>query len=259
MCYHNLFGSRCYFFLFSTYTEHCWTGLYYNNKQIKIEHDTLASACFSLLFGMHAPCFHFFPCTCAHREGRERQSASRLHGDWKIRHHMIGAVIASETTKHIKKSPPFLACFIAPSSPFDGIITLFVLRKRTLADTIQNTAHSRGQIVPCDMDVHWHCDRELMKDLKLRCSLFLSCPSSEDMMLAGEIQAQLHIIIILIRYYSHIFTTNISLPSCFPPTCLYLSSGYGTKGKLCLLFTDVCWRLSWIFLFPPLLIFCIDL
>lgn len=168
---------------------------------------------------------------------------------------MIGAVIASETTKHIKKSPPFLACFIAPSSPFDGIITLFVLRKRTLADTIQNTAHSRGQIVPCDMDVHWHCDRELMKDLKLRCSLFLSCPSSEDMMLAGEIQAQLHIIIILIRYYSHIFTTNISLPSCFPPTCLYLSSGYGTKGKLCLLFTDVCWRLSWIFLFPPLLIF----
>lgn len=66
------------------------------------------------------------------------------------------------------------------------------------------------------MDVHWHCDRKLLKDLKLRRSLFLSCPSSEDIMLAGEIQAQLHIIITLIRYYSHIFTTNISLPSCFP-------------------------------------------
>lgn len=38
-------------------------------------------------------------------------------------------------------------------------------------------------------------------------------------------------------------------PAVSPPTCLYLSSGHGTKDKLCLLFTDLCWRLSWIFAF----------
>lgn len=75
---------------------------------------------------------------------RERESEGKIHGGWKIKHHMMGTVIASETMKHIKKSPPFLACFIASSSPLDGIITLFVLRKRKLAETIQTTAHPRG-------------------------------------------------------------------------------------------------------------------
>lgn len=60
-----------------------------------------------------------------------------------------------------------------------------------------------------------------MKDLKLRCSLFLSCPSSEDMMLAGEIQAQLHIIITLILF-SYIYHKHL-IAQLFPLllACIY--------------------------------------
>lgn len=66
-----------------------------------------------------------------------------------MKHHMTGTVIASETTQHIKKSPPFRACFIASSSLLDGIITLFVLRKRKLAETIQT--HCPSQRVDCPL------------------------------------------------------------------------------------------------------------
>lgn len=135
-------------------TEHYWTGL--TNK---LNLTLLASACFYFLFGTHAICCCFFMSMWKHM--RKKESEGEIHGDWKIKHHMMGTVIASETTEHIKKSPPFLACFIASSSPLDGIITLFVLRKRKMAETIQTTAHPRGEIVPCDMDLLWHSDRDL--------------------------------------------------------------------------------------------------
>lgn len=68
ICYHNLFGSRYYFLnLFFQLAQRCLIGSYCNNKQIKTEHDTVASACFYLLAPRFCLLllflfFFFFPC-----------------------------------------------------------------------------------------------------------------------------------------------------------------------------------------------------
>lgn len=92
-----------------------------------------------------------FLSTCV-REREEKARADSTEtgwrGGWKIKHCMMGAVIASQTTERIKNPLPSLACFIASSSSLDGIITLFVLRKRKLAAAIQTTVRPRGSIAP---------------------------------------------------------------------------------------------------------------
>lgn len=53
-------------------------------------------------FGTHASLF-----ASVYMRENERESEGRIHGDRKIKHHMMGTVIASETTKHIKNPLPF--------------------------------------------------------------------------------------------------------------------------------------------------------
>lgn len=49
ICYHNLFGSRCW--CFSILQNIVETSLYYSKKQIKIEQDTLTCVCFCFSSG----------------------------------------------------------------------------------------------------------------------------------------------------------------------------------------------------------------
>lgn len=84
--------------------EHCWTGLYYNHKQIQIEHDTLASACFRFLVFIALLCRFFFLHLCLY-ETEQRGGGGSME-TWKIKPHMMDAVIASETTEHIKSPLP---------------------------------------------------------------------------------------------------------------------------------------------------------
>lgn len=105
---------------------------------------------FPFSLAQHATCCCFSP----HVWGRGKRKRGQIPprrvggGGWKIKHRMMGAVIASQTTERIKNPLPSLACFIASSSSLDGIITLFVLRKRKLAAAIQTTVHPRGSIAP---------------------------------------------------------------------------------------------------------------
>lgn len=136
---------------------------------------------------------------------------------------MMGTVIASVTTKHIKKSPPLLPCFIASSSLLDGIITLFVLRKRKLAETIQTHCPSQRVDCPllygCVLTVIGTYSYQYGEDLKQWWALFLRFPSSLCLWswrfeAGGKIEAQLHIIIttdkILFSYiYCKHFTAKL--------------------------------------------------
>lgn len=61
------------------------------------------------------------------------------------------------------------------------------------------------------------------------------------------------------RYYSHIFTINISLSSCCPSCSVAFIIRMQNKRQLPLFYVDLWYRLSGFFLFPSPLIFCIDL
>lgn len=127
--------------------------LYCNNKQIKTEHDTLAYACFLAHIRHAAYNFVYIFPSCLRIRERERESenmrAESMETEGEIKHHMMGAVIAFETTRHIKTSPPFLTCFIASSSPpLDGIIRLFVRKEESGSWRSDNSSSQRADRPP---------------------------------------------------------------------------------------------------------------
>lgn len=178
-------------FIFLQRTEHCWTGFALKTTsgfKLNATLRPLLSFFYSIFpfsLAQHATCCCFSPHVWGSGKRKRGQIPPRRvgGGGGKIKHRMMGAVIASQTTERIKNPLPSLACFIASSSSLDGIITLFVLRKRKLAAAIQTTVRPRGSIAPPDMDVLWHSDRDLQSyqeggDLKQRRTRFLPCPSS---------------------------------------------------------------------------------
>lgn len=193
MCYQHLFGSRCYFLSFSFNVQNIVGQVSREKQQADLNWTRHFGLCFRFFILFYFPFFFGATCymllflsTCV-REREEKARADSTETGWrgggKIKHRMMGAVIASQTTERIKNPLPSLACFIASSSSLDGIITLFVLRKRKLAAAIQTTVRPRGSIAPPDMDVLWHSDRDLQSyqeggDLKQRRTRFLPCPSS---------------------------------------------------------------------------------
>lgn len=178
---------------------------------------------------------------------RKRESEGRIHGDGKIKHHMMGAVIASETTKRIKNPLPLslsLACFIASSSSLDGIITLFVLRKRKPGRNHSDNSPSQRVRLPL---VIWMCSDTVIEtcshisiggeDLKRRWFSFrgLSIIALPAVLKVWSWEAQLHIIIspqqILFSYIyrKHFIAQMLSLLL----SCIYHRSSEKQKAKLC--------------------------
>lgn len=239
MCYHNWFGSRCFSGFFQR-TEPCWTGLYFNNKQITIEHGiyglclfVLLLTCYKLLFVSHVFVYE-----------TERERACRFHGDWKIKHHMMATVIASETTKHITSPLPFFACFYCLILPgwwkYYPISSQKEEAGRNLWDNSQSQRADYPLWYECALTQWW---RPIVISVgrgfkaataPLFCGVHhLSVCGPEGIELRWKILAQLHIIITQTRYYSRIFTINIHCPAVVPPTRLHLSQGH----VICLLFS----------------------
>lgn len=145
-------------FIFLQRTEHCWTGFARKTTsgfKLNATLRPLFSFFYFILFSLFLWRNMLHAAVSLHMcEGAGRESEGRFHrdglegGGGKIKHRMMGAVIASQTTERIKNPLPSLACFIASSSSLDGIITLFVLRKRKLAAAIQTTVRPRGSIAP---------------------------------------------------------------------------------------------------------------